>query len=138
MQASNGRSAELDVPAIDNASHCSSASPQTVQVSARRLPNVPGCLPPLCTLIVGHTVYFARCGFDSIGYMAYMLVKGQSLGVSADRWPHSANTRGTCVVVLRLKAHVGSAFVEYKKKLVQGGGGGGGNLFFGAQCAVMQ
>ena len=35
--ASNGRSAELDVPTIDNSSRCSSASPQTVRVSATRL-----------------------------------------------------------------------------------------------------
>ena len=33
-----GRSAELDVPAIDTCSHCSSLSSHSVQVFARRLP----------------------------------------------------------------------------------------------------
>ena len=96
---SNGWSAELDVPAMDNSSHCSSASSSTLSrfllgdcpgVSA----NVLGCLPSACTLIVGHTLYFACRDLDSTGYVAYMQVKGQSPGVSAGSWPHSANTRG--------------------------------------------
>ena len=35
--ASNGRLAELDVPAKDNSSHCSSANSHCVQVFARRV-----------------------------------------------------------------------------------------------------
>ena len=54
-RASNGRSAELDVPAIDISSHCSSACSHRVRVFARRMSRCfrqcSLCLASVCTLV---------------------------------------------------------------------------------------
>jgi len=110
--ASNGRLAELDVPAIGSCSHRSPASSlQHVWFFARRLSRAflanAQSSATVCDRPLGVCCVFLLCplepripfrlpcprprsGLDSTGLVACIRVRGQPLGVPAPCWPQSA------------------------------------------------